>query len=43
MEVTNLVNNKLLQYLSNEISRENLYKWALDVLHNMLTGDILVL
>lgn len=36
----NLIKTKLLQYLSNEISKEVLYKWALEVLHKMLKGDI---
>lgn len=41
MEVKNLVKTKLSQYLSKEISRQNLYKWSLDLLHKMLKGDIL--
>lgn len=40
MQINNLIKNKLLQYLSNEISKEDLYRWALDVLHSMLRGDI---
>lgn len=40
MEITNLIKNKLVQYLSNEISRDSLYEWSLDLLHSMLKGDI---
>lgn len=40
MEVKYLLKTKLLQYLSNEISKEKLYKWAVDLLHKMLKGDI---
>lgn len=35
-----LVKLQLSRYLSNEISKETLYKWALDLLHEMLGGDI---
>lgn len=40
MEVKDLIKTKLLQYLSSEISKEDLYKWALNLLHKMLNGDI---
>lgn len=40
MEVKDFIKTKLLQYLSSEISKEELYKWALDLLHKMLKGDI---
>lgn len=40
MKVKDLVKSKLLQYLSSEISKEHLWKWAVDILHNMLNGDI---
>ena len=40
MELNVMIENKFLQYLCNEISKENLRKWAIDVLHSMLKGDI---
>lgn len=40
MEIKDLLKVQLLKYLSKELSRELLYKWALDLLHNMLKGDI---
>lgn len=40
MELNAMIENKFLQYLCNEISKENLRKWAIDVLHSMLKGDI---
>lgn len=35
-----LVKSQLLKYLSGEISKEHLCKWAVDILHDMLKGDI---
>lgn len=40
MEVKDLVRNKLTQYLAKDISKEDLYKWSIDILHKMLKGDI---
>ena len=40
MNVKNAIKAKLSQYLSNEISKENLYRWSIDILHKMLKGDI---
>lgn len=36
-----LVKLQLFRYLSNEISKDTLYKWALDLLHKILGGNIL--
>lgn len=38
-----LINAKLLQYLSDQISQKELYKWSVNMLHKMLKGDILQL
>lgn len=38
-----MVIDKLAQYLSNEIKREELYKYVIDILHKMLKGDIFYL
>lgn len=40
MKINSLIENKLLQYLSNETSKEALYGWAIDMLHNMLKGAV---
>jgi len=40
MEVKSLIKKQLLQYLLNEISKEELCKWAIDRIHKMLEGDI---
>lgn len=34
------INVKLSQYLVNEITQEQLNKWAIDMLHQMLKGDV---
>ena len=36
----NLVKLQLSRYLSKELSKEMLYQWAVDLLHEMLKGDI---
>lgn len=41
MEIKEQIKFKLLQYLSKEITKENLIEWALEVLHKMLKGNIL--
>lgn len=38
-----MVIDKLSQYLSNEITKEELYKYVIDILHEMLKGDVLYL
>lgn len=40
MEVKDLVRNKIIQYLAKDISKEDLYRWSIDILHKMLKGDI---
>lgn len=40
MDVKNSIKTKLLQYLSRDITKQDLYKWSLDLLHKMLKGDI---
>ena len=35
-----IINVKLSQYLVNEITQEQLNKWAIDMLHQMLKGDV---
>lgn len=40
MDVKNTVKTKLLQYLSKEITKQDLYKWSLDLLHKILKGDV---
>ena len=40
MEVKKLIETKLLQYLSGDISKEALYKWSIEILHKMLKGSI---
>ena len=40
MEIKDLIKSKLLQYLSQEISKDDLYNWALNTLHIMLKGSI---
>ena len=43
MDIKKMVIDKLAQYLSNEIKREELYNYVIDLLHEMLTGDIFYL
>ena len=43
MDIKKTVIDKLAQYLSNEIKREELYNYVIDLLHEMLTGDIFYL
>ena len=40
MEVKKLIETKLLQYLSGDISKEALYKWSIEILHKLLKGSI---
>lgn len=40
MKMHSMIKDKLLQYLSNEIPKEDLYRWATDILHNMLKGKV---
>lgn len=40
MEVKTSIEIMLSRFLSGEISQEALYKWAVNVLHKMLSGDI---
>lgn len=41
MEIKSLIKTKISQYLSKEISKEDVYSWALDVMYKMLEGGIL--
>ena len=43
MDAKSMIINKLAQYLSKEIQREELYKYAIDMIHKLLKGDILQL
>lgn len=43
MDTKNRIIQKLNQYLLKEIQREELYKYATDMIHKMLQGDILYL
>lgn len=40
MEVKKSIEIALLQFLSGQISKEALYRWAVNILHKMLKGDI---
>ena len=41
MYVKCLTKAKIKQYLSKDISKEELYKWSLEILHKILKGDII--
>lgn len=40
IEIKDLTKNKLTQYLSKKISKDELYKWSVEILHKMLKGEI---
>ena len=43
MDIKNMIIQKLTQYLLKKIQREELYKYAVDMIHKMLHGDIFYL
>lgn len=43
MDYKCMIIHKLTQYLSRETQREELYKYATDMIHKMLRGDIFIL
>jgi len=40
LEIKGLVKDKISQYLSNEITKEDVYSWVKEVIHEMLKGGI---
>ncbi|MEI6101131.1 MAG: hypothetical protein WCP73_04760 [Eubacteriales bacterium] len=40
MEIKNVIKVKISQYLSNELSKEDIYNWALGEMYKMLQGGI---
>ena len=43
MDAKSMIINKLAQYLSKKIQREELYEYAIDMIHKLLKGDIVQL